>query len=213
MADVTLHLSASLLAVVRPADGVALALLLAFTWWGARKGGLRQALSLGVLAGAAWLAAHHAADAEPTVGKLFELHAGERLAAAWAAVLFGGLVAGAILIRLLAHRFPDRSRGGVDRVLGGLLGAAKGAVVLTVVGYLVLALGSGPAGPSLSRTDGPAADPAGLSDRVRGSVASVCLTEWGGVLRRVTWLPPWIEGRVEDVNLRLQEKLLEGPPR
>jgi uncharacterized membrane protein required for colicin V production len=204
--------SSPLAAAPRAADAAALILLLAFTWWGARKGGLRQALSLVVMAGAFLLAGRLAVRLEPTMGKLFDLALPERLALAWAAVLFVSLVLGALLLRLLAGGLPEHSRGGVDRVLGGLLGAAKGAVVLTLAGYLALGAGSANAAPPLSRPAQPsvAAEPgAGLSARVRGSLSAACLLEWGGLLRRAVELPPWVAERMQQVERELREARAE----
>jgi len=201
------------LAGPRLADGVALVVLLAFIWWGARKGALRQALSLAVLAAAFAVAGHFAFDAQDTVAKLFALEAGERLAAAWGALLFGGLVVGAILLRLLVHGLAPRSRGGLDRLGGGLLGAAKGAVVLTILGYLAISVGPGAHVPALSRPAGgqptTVAPPRDLGVRVRGSLSGACLMEWSGVLRKLTWLPPWVERHLDEVDRRLADPSAE----
>ena len=204
--------SAPVLAALRPADGLALVVLLAFTWWGARKGALRQGLSVVLLAAGFWAASRFARDVEPTIGKLFSLTPDERLALAWGATLLGVLLAGALVLRLLTQRLPERSRGGVDRVLGGLLGAAKGAVVMTVAGYALLSVGPLPTGPALSRQ---AAEPTSaevegaapaedLTGRVRGSLSAVCLTEWGGLLRRWVAVPAWVEERLDAVNHRIE---------
>ena len=107
---------------VRIADAVVLVLLALFAWWGARRGAIRQVLSLSVLVGAFFAAGVLAPGFAPTVAKLTDLDPGPRLAVAWVVVLFAALVVGAILLRWMAARLPEPDGQGASRLIGGVLG-------------------------------------------------------------------------------------------
>jgi membrane protein required for colicin V production len=183
-----------------------LVVLALFTWWGARRGAIRQMLSLGVVLGGLALAGHLAPRLVPTVNKLASLEPGPALAAAWAAALFGALVLGALLLRALSSRLPPARGGAANRWIGALLGLAKGLVVGVVVGYAVLASSGGAPTPALSRPDVAPERPtptAGLAGRLRGSVSAEGLAEGASLLGRWFRVPDWIRFQVEAVNASL----------
>lgn len=197
--------SESSVALVSGPDAILLLLLFLFATWGAIRGTLRQLLSIVVLGGALFAAGPLAPHIEPTVAKVAGLASGERLAAAWGVAFVCVLVLGAILVAFLAHRLRPRSRGGWDRVFGALLGAAKGACVLLIVGYALLGgLGRRDA-PSLSRPTPSvtvrSAPP--LVGAVRGSTSARWLAAGADLLLHLLALPPWIHDRVDAVNRRL----------
>ena len=197
-------------AAFRWADGLVLVALAVFTWWGARRGALRQMLSLAVLVGAFWGAGRLAPHLEGTVEKLTSLEASARLAAAWGALVFSGLVLGAIVLSFACCRLPDRAGGGASRVFGAVLGLVKGGFVLVVTGYVLLsATGAQPA-PGLGRPAGEQTAQATLPswlERVRGSVTAGALS--AGADRLSTWLdlPAWIDARIGAVD-----EALHGEP-
>lgn len=207
------------LAVIRPSDLGVLVVLVLFTWWGAHRGVLRQVLSLGVLLAALFAASRLGPGFESTAGKLSGLTGGARAAAAWGAALFLGLVAGALLLRLLIIRLPEGSSRPLSRWLGGILGFAKGSLVVLVGGYALLAMAptsvsSESAPPSLSRPDALPGAPAPrrtLPDRVRGSVAAGLLVGGAAFVERWVDVPVWIQDQVGRVNQGLDSPAPRRP--
>lgn len=206
--------SATSLAMLRSSDAGLLVILALFAWWGARRGAVRQLLSLSVIVGAFYAAGALAPRLVSTLSKLTRLDPGEPLAAAWAAALFGALVVGAILLRFVTPRLPAPGRSPADRWLGGLLGVAKGLLVAVVVGYALLGVSDRTrpttwSVPSLSRPQGAEAPPlqgggdSGLTDRLRGSVSAEGLLQGASLLARYFQIPPWVQDQVDAVNARL----------
>ena len=204
-------------AAVRIADAVGLALLLLFALWGLRRGALRQVLSLTVLVGALVLAGRLGPAAEGTLAKVTSLTGEAREAAAWAAVLFAGLVVGGVLLSFLCCRMAERPHGRLDRLGGALFGGVKGAIVLTVLAYVLAAGAPGPA-PSLSRGSGPATQETAEAEspwvaRLRGSVSARFMAVGSDWLAGLMPLPSWIERRRSEVDdlLRADAGLARRP--
>lgn len=206
--------SMALSAILRSSDAGLLVLLALFAWWGARRGAVRQLLSLGIIVGAFVVAGVLAPRLVPTLSKLTSFEPGEPLAASWAAALFGALVVGAILLRFVTSRLPTPGRSAADRWLGGLLGVAKGLLVGVVVGYAILGTSDRPRSalwspPALSRPDRPSVAPrpaAGsddLGDRLRGSLSAEGLAQGASLLARWFQIPPWVQHQVDSVNARI----------
>ena len=193
------------LAVVRTSDIGAFVLLALFAWWGARRGALRQALSLSLIVGAIFVAGAFAARLESTIAKLTGLEPGERLAAAWATALFLALVVGAILLRFVGTRLPPPQRTRVNRYVGGALGLLKGGLVGVLVAYALLGASEGAGPPPLSRTDSaaPAEASSPLVQRMRGSLAAAGMARGAHLLTHWFEIPPWLRGQVEAVNEQL----------
>ncbi len=204
------------LGAVRAGDAAVVVVLILFAAWGAHRGALRQTLSLCVLLGAFFVAGRHGDILASTVGKLTSLAPGERGAASWIAVLFLCLVAGAILLRFVAARLPPRSEATGARVLGGALGLLKGAFVIIVLGYaLIAATGAGStAPPALSRTDGPEAaaeDGSVWARRLEDSLSAGYLAAGSGLLTRWLEVPAWVRDQMENVDRRLDSGALRRP--
>jgi len=193
------------LATLRASDIGVLVLLALFAWWGARRGALRQALSLSLIVGAILLAGVFAPRLESTIAKLSGLEPGERLAAAWATALFLTLVVGAIVLRFVGARLPPPERTRVNRYVGGALGLLKGGLVGVLVAYALLGASEGAGPPPLSRRDSaaPAEASSPLVQRMRGSLAAVGMARGAGLLTRWFEIPPWLRGQVEALNEQL----------
>ena len=191
--------------MLRSSDAGLIVILALFTWWGARRGALRQLLSLGVVIGALVAAGHLAPKLVPTVNKLTTLDPGEPLAVAWASALFLALVLGAICLRFVTGRMPKPEPSPANRWIGAGLGLAKGVVISVVVGYTILASAGQEPAPALSRPAGDArAKPtSGLVDRMRGSLSAEGLARGADLLQGWVGVPPWIQDQIETVNQQL----------
>lgn len=212
----------SSLAMLRSSDAVLLAVLALFAWWGARRGAVRQLLSLSVIVAAFFAAGALAPRLVPTLSKLTRLDPGEPLAAAWVTALFGVLVVGAIVLRFVTQRLPAPGRSAANRWLGGLLGLTKGLLVAVVVGYAVLGAAdrtrtSAWTPPALSRPDGAALTPregsgaSGLTHRLRGSISAEGLAQGASLLARYLQIPPWVQEQVDAINERLASAPVRRP--
>lgn len=189
------------------ADGAVLAILLAFALWGAVRGPVRQLLSLGLVVVAFVLAPRLAPRLEPLVGKVGGLVPAENAALAWGLSIFLLLVAGGLLLAA-AGRFIRRlgAGGGAGRALGAALGAIKGAAVLLIVGYALLAWPTGDGGGAIAlRRDG--APPVTRTDplpswreTLRRSEAAGWLVRGGRALRGAVRLPPWVGDAMQAVE-------------
>jgi uncharacterized membrane protein required for colicin V production len=120
-------------------DLLGLAVLLLAVGWGAWYGAWSQLLSLSLLllslAGARWLAPH----LEQPLGQAFAVPPANLVAAAWALAAVALLLALSLLARLLRGlASPSGARSPTSRVLGGLLGAAKGLLLVLLLAYGVL---------------------------------------------------------------------------
>jgi len=204
---------ASLGAALRAADAGVLVVLALFAWWGARRGALRQVLSLSVLVGAFFVAGALAPRLEPTVAKLTDLAAGPRLAAAWVVVLFCALVVGAILLRWVAARLPEPGRRPADRWLGGALGLLKGCFVGLLLAYALLAAGDGEAPTPLSRTGDGAKREASvpLVERMHDSLAAHGMASGADLLESLFELPPWVQQHMDELDERLGTRRARRP--
>jgi uncharacterized membrane protein required for colicin V production len=199
-------------ALLRSSDGGVVVVLALFALWGAHRGAARQVFSLGVVIGSLYLAGVLAPKLVPTITKLTRLEANQPLAVAWTLALFGCLVVGALLLRLVCSRLADPAdQSSASRWLGGLIGLAKGAVVAVIVGYAVLASSGNEPAPALSR---PHATPTattkevpvpatGLIARLRGSVSAGALARGAGLLRAWFHVPPYFQQQVDRVNQQL----------
>src|SRR5688572_24049112 len=179
-------------------DAVVGVALLAFLAWGAFHGALRQFLGLAVLAVAFALAPVLSPFLEGTVRKLADLDADDLVLVSWSLALVG--VAAACSVVLHAARGPVGRRrigGGFDRWIGGLVGAAKGAVVLGVLVFGVLVW--------YAREDGPDAVRALRASRTARAVVAA---ERG--VRPALRLPEPVERRVEQASRRVGVE--EAPP-
>ena len=197
----------SLPAALRSSDAGLIVILALFTWWGARRGALRQMLSLSLILGGLFGASQLAPRLLPTVHKLTSLGPDEALAAAWGAALFLALVAGSLVLRFLTLRMPSREQGAASRWLGAGLGLAKGLVLSVVVGYALLASSGDAPAPALSRPDATSQRPAptaGLLLRLRGSVSAQALAQGATLLQRWFGVPPYIRAQIEAVNEQLE---------
>jgi membrane protein required for colicin V production len=120
-------------------DLAVLGLVLLAAVAGAVSGGLRQVLKLAALvagwAAARWLAPRLIRELDP------------RSSAAWALIVAGTFVAGWLAASLLARAIrralqgEEEEPGRLDRLLGAVLGAAKGALVAWVLLSLLTLLG------------------------------------------------------------------------
>jgi uncharacterized membrane protein required for colicin V production len=122
-------------------DGIALGVLALFGIWGAFRGSLRQIGMLALAIGAILLATRFGPELESAVRKVITVDGDAVVLLAWATAYFAALVLGGVLLAILQ---PLLKRGKLpgERLLGGLLGVAHGAVLLCVV-TLGLLLGFG----------------------------------------------------------------------
>jgi membrane protein required for colicin V production len=120
------------------ADAGVVALLGLFALWGWMRGALRQAGSLALLLGALALAGVASGRLEGVVGKVATLNVHDRCVVAWAATFVGTFVAASVVARFLSP-FVGVFRTPRARLLGALLGLAKGVVVVTIGLYALLA--------------------------------------------------------------------------
>jgi hypothetical protein len=195
-------------AALHPADLGVFAGLLVFAWWGARRGALRQFLSVLVLGGTFVAAGHLAPALEPTVVRVTSLQPPACLALAWGAVIFGGLVAGAVVLSFACCRMAPRAARRGDRIAGALLGVLQGGFVLLVVGYALLGVSAArprPGAPALQRPSAapPPSRQVSWVGRVRGSLAARGMAAGAHVLDAWLEIPPWVEARVREVNDQL----------
>ncbi|MDJ0975768.1 MAG: CvpA family protein [Planctomycetota bacterium] len=190
------------------ADGVALAVLLAFALWGAVRGPLRQLLSLSLIALAFLVAPRLLPHAEPLVAKVGGLGPEENAALAWGLCVFLVLVAGGLLLAALSRLTGKVGAGGPGgRALGAALGAVKGAALLLLVGYALLAwpASEGAATISLRRDAGTAEATGSWRDTARRSHAANWLVRGGGAVREGLILPAWIDRLMRDVDAEVRE--------
>ncbi len=122
-------------------DGIGLAILGLYVFMGARRGSLASVLRIAwplVAYGTAFVGASLAG---PLMARWFDLP--RLLGLALAGVIFFvlGLIGAGAGVWLIKRRLGDRlaswPRGGLDRIGGGLVGVAHGAVILLLLGVLV----------------------------------------------------------------------------
>lgn len=183
------------------ADAAATVVLLVFAVWGWLRGGVRQVLALGVLAGGIAVA--------PVIGRLLEaslarsvhLSVEEAEAAAWGVGLFGAWVVGAVLVSVLGTLWVSAS--GRARGLGALLGLVQGALLLVLVGQILLGLPPPDApAPGLLRPPAGGAPPAPSpwERRLRESLAARGVAAGGEALAEAARLPAWLIGWTQRVS-------------
>lgn len=179
-------------------DVTVVALLAAFALWGAWRGTLRQFLSLALLWTAFPVAARFGPRIEDSVVKAVSASGSDVRAISWLVVFAGVLVAGGVILALLQPLLGKIRPGG--RASAALLGLVHGTVVLTVIGYAVL-LGFGAHSNSerLQRFE-------------RGPAVQGMQIVAGGI-RRVAPLPPWLEKRLDAVDLRIDALREHGASR
>jgi hypothetical protein len=174
-------------------DATVVALLAAFALWGAWRGAFRQLLSLVLLWLAFPVAARYGPRIEESVVKAVSASGADVRAIAWIVVFAGVLVAGGVLLALLQPVLGKVRPGG--RASAALLGLLHGAVVVTVLGYGAL-LALDPGSPRVREFErGPAAQG---------------LQVVAGVVRRAVDLPPWLERRLDAVDLRIDAPATDG---
>ena len=188
-------------------DGVVIAVLLAFALWGAMRGPLRQLLSLTLLLAAFALAALLEPHALPLVDKVSSLPGAETQALAWGLSFFFVLVAGGLLLAALRRWTGKVGPGGATgRAAGAFLGATKGAVLLLIVGYALLAwpVAESSDFPSLRRetrgVEHMVEERRGWREDARRSRAAGLLVRGGAALRRNVPLPAWVGDVMRQVD-------------
>jgi uncharacterized membrane protein required for colicin V production len=172
-------------------DLAILAVLLAFLAWGVFHGALRQILGLVVLALAFAAAPWLGPRLEGTIRKLADLDPETLSVVAWATAFLGVAAAGAVVLHALRGPVSRARIGGrLDRWIGGLVGGAKGVVVVGLVAYGVLAWYSDREPPGVVRS---------LWSSRTAAILESASREVGPLLR----LPPPVVRRVEEVNRRI----------
>jgi uncharacterized membrane protein required for colicin V production len=165
--------------------------LLAFLVWGAFHGALRQLLGLVVLAVAFALAPVLGPLLESVVRKLFDVPRDDLAVASWGLALVAVAVAGGVLLHALRGPLARaRLGGGLDRWIGGIVGVAKGLVVLGVLVYAALAWWSGESAPAVVRW---------VEESRSARLFEAIERRLSPVLR----LPAPVARRVEEVNRRI----------
>lgn len=177
-------------------DIAALVFLALFLSWGAFHGALRQTLGLLVLVAAFPIASSTFDRLEGAVAKVATLTPEGAACAAWSAAWFGSVVMGGVLLHLLRPAL-ERARlsNRWDRLFGGAVGLAKGALLLGLIVHGALAWHLDAAAPPLIRTL-RSSHAAGTAVRLERGIAPA--------LR----LPFAVEVRVERVHA-----LVESEPR
>ena len=178
-------------------DLAVVAILFAFLAWGAWHGALRQLLGLLVLClaflGAPWISPH----LEGTLRKLVDVTPDDLAVLSWSFAFLIVAVAGGVLLHAVRGPVSRARVGGVlDRVLGGVVGAAKGAVVVGLVAYGVLVW--------YERTEPP-----GIVRSLRESRTADALARAHRRLESWLRLPDPVERRIDEVDRRVG---VEGGP-
>ena len=122
-------------------DGIGLAILGLYVLMGARRGALASAMRIACPLLAYGAAFFGASLAGPLISRWFDLPRLLGLALAGAICFVLGLIGAGIAVWIIQRRLGDRRgswpRGGLDRIGGGLVGVAHGAVILLLLGVLV----------------------------------------------------------------------------
>ena len=168
-----------------PLDAIALLVLLLFAVWGAMKGSLRQLASLAVLAAAFPLANRFGVRIEASVHKAVSVTDADATLIAWALVFALVLIAGGVLVALLAPLFGRLGHG--ERGLGALLGLLRGVVVLTILVHAALFVIPVDRAPAAVET-------------LKASTTMTAAREVRRVLEGVLVVPPWLEARIQEVD-------------
>jgi uncharacterized membrane protein required for colicin V production len=161
--------------------------LFAFAGW--LRGVWRQALALVLLGGAFVAADRFGPGIQGSVAKVSSFDDHGRCLAGWCVVLVGTVVVGSVLLRWVGGLLSGL-RAPAVRALAALLGAARGAVVVTVALYALLSWNDGPARPAFV-----------------GALERATTSSWArrGVdaLRRVVPLPPCVDVEAARVGARI----------
>jgi uncharacterized membrane protein required for colicin V production len=169
-------------------DIAIVAALLAFLAWGFLHGALRQILGLVVIAAAFLLAPVLGPRLEGTIHKLADVDAETLAVVAWAVAFLAVAAAGAVVLHAVRGPITRVRIGGrLDRWIGGLVGAAKGVVVLGLLSYAVLAWYAERDAPDVVRS-------------LRSSRSAGLLEAAASEVRPLLRLPRAVERRFEQVN-------------
>jgi uncharacterized membrane protein required for colicin V production len=167
------------------------AALLAFVAWGAFHGALRQLLGLLVLTIAFLVAPWISPRLEGSVRKLVDLGAEDVSILSWGLAFVMVAAAGGVVLHSVRGPVSRaRAGGALDRVLGGLVGALKGLVVVGLVAYAALVW--------FHRTDAP-----GVVTALRESRFARLLVGAHRRLEPALRLPEPVERRLEEVDRRI----------
>ncbi len=122
-------------------DWIGLAILGFYVLMGARRGALASLLRIACPLFAYGTAFFGAYLAGPLITRWFDLSRFLGLALAGAIFFVLGLIGAGVAVWIIQRRLGDRlaswPRGGLDRIGGGLVGVAHGAVILLLLGVLV----------------------------------------------------------------------------
>ena len=122
-------------------DGIGLTILGLYVFMGARRGALASAMRIAWPLLAYGTAFVGASLAGPLVARWFDLPRLLGLALAGVICFVLGLIGAGIAVWIIQRRLGERRgswpRGGLDRIGGGLMGVAHGAVILLLLGVLV----------------------------------------------------------------------------
>ncbi len=122
-------------------DGIGLAILGLYVLLGARRGALASSMRIACPLLAYGTAFFGASLAGPLISRWFDLPSLLGLILAGVIFFVLGLIGAGVAVWLIQRRLGDQRgswpRGGLDRIGGGLVGVAHGAVILLLLGVLV----------------------------------------------------------------------------
>ena len=166
--------------------------------WGIVRGPWRATGALLCVIGALVLGHFTTDRLQPVVARMSGLGDIQSSALAWALLVFGGLAAGALILRLAAPVFERLGRGGAGgAMLAGLAGGLQALVLLLVVVHGIMGwperLGSGTS-PLSRPANGDAREASGPSwrEQLEASTSGRILVDAGQALDGPLSLPTWI---------------------
>ncbi|MCZ6822329.1 MAG: CvpA family protein, partial [Deltaproteobacteria bacterium] len=122
-------------------DGIGLAILGLYVLLGARRGALASSMRIACPLLAYGTAFFGASLAGPLISRWFDLPSLLGLILAGVIFFVLGLIGAGVAVWLIQRRLGEQRgswpRGGLDRIGGGLVGVAHGAVILLLLGVLV----------------------------------------------------------------------------